>query len=123
MKSIARKNLEPIEQEELESLVNTFLSVIVEQTSPLKVYLFGSAVTGCFDSASDLDFLVVYEDKDKAKLASKQLYRTRPIPSQPTDYICVDRKSFDNKSTIGGVCYVAANEGKLLFCADTQTII
>ena len=100
---------------EIESIVQSSLSDILKTVSPQMVILFGSAVCGKFDDASDLDFVVVFEDRYQAAAGMKSLYRMNRSVQKPHDFICVDQDTFQRKSEMGGVLYVAKREGKVLF--------
>lgn len=115
MREFMRLGLPKTPADELTSMVDILRQTILEVSSPEKIILFGSAVTGKFDAMSDIDLVVIYPTPELAIDARKVLYRSKPLKSQAVDYLCVDRDTFEKKSTIGGIYYLAAHEGRVLF--------
>lgn len=107
-----------VHSEEREDLIRSVHQQLLEITKPERMFLFGSAVTGKFDRFSDLDFLLFYltaeEASEEASEEQRKLYRNRLSLPISCDFVCVHRETFDRKSDLGGVCYVALNEGREL---------
>ena len=99
---------------EVEPLAREVTAEIVRLVHPEKVILFGSAVDGRFDEASDLDFVVVFKTHEEASLGRAALYRNGHIAGRIIDFLCVDEETFRTKSGLGGVYFVAAQDGLAL---------
>ena len=99
---------------EIDTLVSKALAVIRANTDPLIIYLFGSALGDNFDDSSDLDFLLVFRTKQEAASSRKLLYRQGHLFDRGVDFVFVDRISFESKSELGGVCFIAKQEGRQL---------
>jgi predicted nucleotidyltransferase len=99
---------------EIEAAVGPIVSRIYQTVNPRKLFLLGSAVTGGFDDASDVDFLVVMDTSESAKEALFKLNRIRPEFSRSIDFVCMEEARFSILSEQGGIAWVARNEGKLL---------
>ena len=72
---------------------------IVEQLSPLKVYLFGSFADGTFKEDSDYDFYIVVEDsKTDWYDQTLQAYRAiRPVRTRPVDILVGTSSAFERR--------------------------
>ncbi len=86
--------------------------------NPERIVLFGSAVNGIFDEDSDLDFVLTFSSVEAAQLAQKVLYRSKK-PST-ADYVCVDEQTYQVRSNVGGVFFVARTEGRDLTSMETD---
>ncbi len=106
---------QPIDAEVGQRLIAAELQRIVENCNPESVYLFGSAARGEMTDASDLDFLVVLPDSADVKSLKSRYYRSSAERTVPVDAIFVKRSEFEKRSRIGGVCFVVADEGRLLY--------
>lgn len=111
---LREKNARRLNQTEKDGLIQRLREVISNSVSPEKVILFGSILTEEFDEHSDIDVLVVFASKVEAKEGLRVLYRARSELPCSVDFICVDRDHYERFSKMGGVCYVAATEGRTL---------
>lgn len=118
MKNITRLNMVKVARSEVDKIVMSQLKFILRICSPLRVILFGSALTESFYPDSDLDFAIVFQEKESARIASKKLYSTIGR-AWPSDYLCIDEESFNLKANTGGVYMVAATEGVKIFEAGS----
>lgn len=89
------------------------LNSIPSQDLILEAYLFGSAVYGNFTSDSDLDFIIVTKDQASIKQLQKEVYNAR-FADIVIDWIFKTKESFDERKKMGGVCFVAFQNGKRL---------
>ncbi len=67
----------------IQCLLDDVLPQIVEQASPLRVLLFGSAIHNSDGQVNDLDFLVIVPDHDRPSYVTDRLnvgIRNKPIP-------------------------------------------
>lgn len=97
-------NFDPIE-EARKAFAKTEFS-----TFALEAYVFGSATSAHFSAASDLDIFVIFESSEDMKRAynslGQQLYSEWPI-----DWVFKEKSVFDQRSEVGGVCYIVKREG------------
>ena len=110
----------PLEESVSKKLISDELERIVENCLPESVYLFGSASRGEMTDTSDLDFLVVMADIADMKGLKSKYYRSSGERTVPVDTIFVTRSEFEKRSRIGGVCFVVADEGKLLYSSISE---
>lgn len=83
---------------------------------PIKIIFVGSIVEeNSFDSMSDVDVVVLFSTPEEADQGRRLLYRA-PRPKE-IDYalemICVDQMTFNRKSEIGGIFYLAQHSGRI----------
>ena len=68
---------------QIQSAIRELLPKIIEQASPLRVLLFGSAVCNAGGNVNDLDFLIVVPDHDRPSEVVDRLnvgVRKKPMP-------------------------------------------
>lgn len=112
MKNISRLFLDKCSKEERSDLISKVVRLICEHTKPEKIIFFGSITTDQFDAMSDIDVVVVFADLEEASRARKTLYSVDRAPiRQPIDFVCVDHSTYESKSQIGGVLYIARESG------------
>ena len=113
MKNIERYFLRKYSPREVEDLIECTQSQIHGLIGrPLRMIVFGSALTDHFDQQSDLDLVLIFPDQLSAKKAEKILYRNAQNFQIPIDFLCVDEGTHENKSNAGGVFWIAAREGR-----------
>lgn len=95
-----------------ERMIRTAVEMIFKNTLAHKVILFGSALGNEFDSHSDLDFVVLFEEMADRKTGEKWLYRNASLFPTQVDFICVTRVDFQKKAAIGGVLQIALEDGR-----------
>lgn len=90
---------------------------IVEQLSPLKVYLFGSFVDGTFKEDSDYDFYIVVEDsKTDWYDQTLQAYRViRPVRTRTVDILIGTSSAFERRRQHPGIEREVYQKGVLLY--------
>lgn len=76
----------------------------------LAAYLFGSAAKGKNTENSDLDLLVVIEDKDDQKDFFK-IVQEPFFANIAIDWIFKNESEFNIEKNKGGVCFIATTEG------------
>lgn len=112
MKNISRLFLDKYSKEACYDLMIQVTRLIREHTKPEKIIFFGSITTDHFDAMSDIDVVIVFADLEEASRARKILYSVDRAPiSQAIDFVCVDRSTYESKSQIGGVCFIARESG------------
>jgi hypothetical protein len=122
MINLRRTLLEKFPLKIRENLMQITLHFITENTKPLQVIFFGSIITENFDECSDIDVVAIYHDPVAADHARRVLYGTKKSSEikHPLEILCVDQKTFDTKSQIGGVFAVALAEGKIFKLTPTK---
>ena len=103
---------------ETADLVQRVSEIIISAAKPSALYLFGSASEGKMTDQSDLDYLVVCPDADSIKSGKSSLARLKPLAGIPVDLIWVTQDEFKEKRESGGVCFIAWNDGKLIYSHD-----
>jgi predicted nucleotidyltransferase len=72
--------------------------------------LFGSATTGKMTPDSDFDILIVVESEQDIKAAQKIVY-SKDFSKIAVDWIFKIKTDYEKRKQLGGVCFVAFNEG------------
>jgi predicted nucleotidyltransferase len=84
--------------------------------SPIQIYVFGSAASGeRFDSNSDIDCLAVLENETEASRSWKRFGEIRSQLDWPVDLVVLSQSIFNHKRNLGGVAYIATDEGVLVY--------
>jgi predicted nucleotidyltransferase len=107
-----------VAQTEIDDLVKTEVSSVLEVCNPICIYLFGSAARGTMTTSSDLDFLVILADTADLKITKKDFYCRKPAIDWPVDIIFMHHTAFRNKCMIGGVPMICKQEGKIVYGED-----
>ena len=100
--------------EDQAELIAKLYAQIISLVTPLQVILFGSASRGEMTDASDLDIVVIVRDIGEVKSTQKSLNQLSRLLQWPVDCLVVDSDTFKRKSEIGGVYFVAKQEGRQL---------
>lgn len=100
-----------IDQRLLEEIV-----LRLQQTKPLKMFLFGSQVTGNANDESDIDLLLV---KDVVTSKIKEMNDARKLLrglGKSFDVIVTTQEEFDfYRNQVNSVHHAAANFGKIIY--------
>lgn len=101
------------------SEIQTHVDGLLEDFSHLdglkRILLFGSAARGTMSEASDIDAVLIFDSLENASYYRKKIHSLRVKTKWPADLICVDEAQFNERSQIGGVLFVAREEGCVLF--------
>lgn len=102
--------------EETESLVQAKLQWLLGLSQPLAIWLIGSAARGEMTEASDIDFVLLFENELIKKNSMMAVYKS-PCPVEwPTDLLPYTQEEFTKSAKSGGgVCWLALREGRLLY--------
>lgn len=111
--SLLRLNAAPIAPDVLRDWIHCSVSLIFEHSASEQVILFGSALGKDFNGFSDLDFVVVFADERELKEGQRSLYSKTPLFPCPVDLVCVTRADFQRRSRIGGVLFIAREDGRV----------
>lgn len=116
MKNIRRYFLRKYCRSEIEKIIDETMSRIrgvapaVEQ-----IIVFGSALTNFFDDESDLDLVLIFATPAETRLGERALYRVAHTFNREIDFLCIEKDAFQQKAALGGVYWLAANEGMQVF--------
>ena len=90
---------------------------IVDQLSPLKVYLFGSYADGSFKEDSDYDFYVVVEDSktDWYEQTLRAYQAIRPVRTRPVDILIGTKSAFEKRRQYPSIEREVFRKGVLLY--------
>lgn len=88
---------------------------LIAGSKPIKIILFGSAAENKMTDQSDFDYLVIHSNHEAIKRAQHNLRPYYPLSKYPVDIIWVTETEFKTKCDVGGICFVAAREGKVLY--------
>lgn len=111
----------PLEAETTAELVQQEVQRLVSHCSPEAIFLFGSARHGLMTTASDLDVLVVLPDGCDVGAAKTRYYRSARQNTVPVDVLFFTQTEFDRRSKLGGICFVVAEEGALIYSKNAKT--
>ena len=91
---------------------------LVEQLSPVRLYLFGSYADGTYTEDSDLDlYIVVHNDVSDLSDAASRAYRAvRDVKRRPVDILVGTLARFEEKRLTPSVENEVYRTGVLLFC-------
>ncbi len=115
MRQLLRQTLRSYSASEIEDLARPIINRIVEIVKPVKIILFGSAVSNHFDDVSDLEFVVILKQKSEVKDALLKLYRLRADFDRSIDFLCVDEERFAKRNFLSSVLQVAYDEGRVVY--------
>ncbi|NBX16368.1 MAG: nucleotidyltransferase domain-containing protein [Proteobacteria bacterium] len=108
-----RKNFLSVEETGLR--VGQVLKLILENSSPVSIVLFGSAARNELTSSSDIDVVVIVGTVGQIKPTLKILTSKSGHLGFPVDFLVTSQSDYDKKSEIGGVFFDAKREGVILF--------
>ena len=114
MYNLLRLKTTKYSKEQVEVLIQDSTKLIQKLVSPQHIILIGSSLTEQFDQWSDLDFVLIFDSKIIAKKSEKILYSHSIDFPCPIDFICVDLETYQKKSKIGGIFFMAENSGRKL---------
>ena len=112
--TLAPLTARPLDPAEVAGLIAALVTDAKLLPGITRVILFGSAAENRMTEASDLDAVLIFSTAEEARQAQKAFYVQRTF-SWPVDAICVDVETFNERSRFGGVLYVAAREGRVVF--------
>ena len=101
----------------LDSGIREAIQKVVDLTSPAKVIVFGSRVTGQGNSDSDLDVLIIVPDpvgdrRRRQNELRRVLARPRPLVDP---WIMGECEFEETRDVVGGLAYPATHGGVLVY--------
>ena len=92
------EGMQPIQIEGIKE-IDLLKTKIVEQISPLKIYLFGSYAEGRQTEDSDYDFYIVVRDdtRDMVETTAKAYQSIRHIKQRPVDILVGTNSRFEER--------------------------
>lgn len=113
--TLARFLAKKLSEEEINELVHNIIADFSSAPGLRSILLFGSAANGTMTDASDIDVILIFDTKESSSRARKSVGSLRRKSAWPMDLLCVDIKTFQRKSKVGGIYFVAQNEGRVIF--------
>ena len=99
-----------------ETLLNEVVRRVLTVSTPDRIILFGSAVTGKMTADSDLDLLVVEPQPANTRDRSIKIRRALGNVQYPVDVIVISRERFEKtRNIIGGIAWPADKRGRVLY--------
>ncbi len=90
-------------------------ATIAEAISPKAIILFGSFARGEMTDQSDIDLLIVVQNRDRISQDRKTVASLRPITQTPMDIVWMTFDDYIKKRKVGGIARVATAEGRILW--------
>lgn len=112
--SLAKLNAKKLTSTEINVLVEAFSKELRLLPGIEEIILFGSAARREMTDASDIDIVAIFSHKDSARLGAKIFHQNRKT-FWPVDILFVDRDYYLKKIHLGGVLFVAHEEGISIF--------
>jgi predicted nucleotidyltransferase len=109
--SLERMAASPLTEEEMDTIIEGVVEHVTRVCQPHRAILFGSAARGTMSELSDVD-LIVLSTSSLARDLAKEAYYRDPYHLWPIDALFFTEQEFAQKASLGGVCFVAAREGK-----------
>ncbi len=106
--------------DEIKQLCEAACNKFLTYSSPLYIYLFGSAAKGHFSYSSDLDFALIFKTKDEALVAKKKILGLLILANCPVDVLFFDLDTFEQRKNYGGVCFEIFHSGKIIYQETTR---
>ena len=86
----------------MENIINSTIDKITEVLVPIKIILFGSAITNNFNIDSDIDFLVVVKNGTNKRKLTQKIYKNILSIGFATDIVLIDEDEFDEFKNFDG---------------------
>jgi predicted nucleotidyltransferase len=122
-KSLTNLFAQNLTHQEMLNIVQRKVDWILANSSPLYVYLFGSARSKTMTVASDVDLLLVFEDGLNLKDVSLSLSKNRPADDWPHDILFYSLSEFQQKKIrAGSICHEAETFGEIIFKREQKNV-
>ena len=117
LKHLTKKALDPLVSEKL---ILSLCDYIIATCTPHRIILFGSAARQEMTDMSDLDVIVLLANQADLKLARSNYFGQRLPIDWPVDILFMTTADYMSRATIGGVCFIAETEGRVLYQSEVQ---
>lgn len=95
--------------------INSIKNQLIKKYKPQKIFLFGSSVTGKMTDDSDLDFLIIKDDKKEPYSRIVEVYGLVK-KNIAADFIVYTPKEFNERLNLGDPFITSVlSEGKVLY--------
>lgn len=111
---LAKHSEKTLPKDVIQKELSTVTKKILSLADVDAIYAIGSASRYEMRPSSDIDIVVLASGIDNAKDIEKTLLRAR-LTEYPLDLIVYETSDFQRRSLIGGLAFIAANDGLLLF--------
>ncbi|GMR25470.1 MAG: nucleotidyltransferase domain-containing protein [Ignavibacteria bacterium] len=89
-------------EKSLKNIIDSTIDKITEVLSPIKIILFGSAITNNFNTDSDIDFLIVVKNGTNKRKLTQEIYKNILSIGFATDIVLIDEYEFDEFKNFDG---------------------
>ena len=117
---LAKLVARPLSVTEIDELWQKSVSALSKLEGLKKIILFGSGARRSMTEASDLDLVLIFDEGVCVREIYRQLVPMRRKIGWPCDFICVDEKQFAERSQIGGVLFIAREDGRVIYERKTN---
>ncbi|MBQ4438078.1 nucleotidyltransferase domain-containing protein [bacterium] len=100
-----------------ENEINLIKEKLVNELTPLKIYLFGSFADGTATEDSDFDFYIIVKDDSQnlADLTAEAYKSIRSVRSRAVDIVICTESRFESRKNRMGIENEVINKGVLLY--------
>jgi predicted nucleotidyltransferase len=101
---------------QIREILKTVVPLIVEEVSPKKIIMFGSAARNETNKYNDIDLLIIVSDGIHRRHTAQHLYRKIRSGGVPIDFIVATETDIDlYRSSKGYIYFAALKEGVILY--------
>ncbi len=105
----------------IRKIVNHKKEWILSGSDPIRIILFGSAASDNMTTASDVDLILFYQNSTNLKEVSRELFKKRPKDDWPQDVLFYTEETFQKSCDKGGgICWLANQDGKVIYEKESQ---
>lgn len=112
LRHLTKNVLDPLVSE---SLILALCDFIRTTCMPERIILFGSAARHEMTDMSDLDVIVLLANQADLKLTRGNYFGQRSPIDWPVDILFMTTDDYMSRAAIGGVCFIAETEGRILY--------
>ena len=108
----------PLPAEVIDALIAERVAWILETCAPLRIVAFGSAARGSMTAGSDIDLIVILLAGGDVRATYGAILGRKPPHDVALDLLVYTEDEFEARATVGGVCFVAGRDGRVVFPVD-----
>lgn len=109
---------EKLSADQINSYIKRLQELILFYSKPSKIILIGSASRAEMTTSSDIDVVVIFKTLEQLNTESKVILKNSHKLEIAVDYIFLDESDFQKKSFLGGICFEARTNGKIIYELD-----